>query len=332
MPRPRRELVSYESTPYYHCVSRCVRSAYLCGEDRATGVSYEHRRQWIEDRLIELSGIFSIDLASYAVMSNHYHVVLHIDTQRASNWTDAQVITRWHSLFKGHPFSQRAILGEVLGKAEQEVLDFLIAKWRSRLVDISWFMRVINEGIARLSNSEDDCTGRFWEGRFKSQALLDEKALLACMAYVDLNPVRAKMARTPENSSHTCVKKRIEKAKTVSQPNHPKQQVSTLMPFSGSSSLDKSSGLPFRLTDYLEVVDLTARLIRSDKRGFTPANMPPILQRLNIPADQWLQSCTKFESRFKSLVGSVEKIRAACEHFGQHWAHGYRACKHSFPS
>jgi len=102
MPRPRSTLVSLDATPYYHCTSRCVRRAFLCGEDSHSGHSFEHRRQWIEDRLLVLAGIFAIDIAAYAVMSNHYHVVLHVNQQQCLIWNDAEVIERWHRLFRGN--------------------------------------------------------------------------------------------------------------------------------------------------------------------------------------------------------------------------------------
>ena len=98
MPKPRKTLVSLEATPYYHCVSRCVRRAFLCGEDTLTGKNFEHRRQWIEDRLLELAGIFAIDIAAYAVMSNHYHVVLHINREQALSWSEFEVIEHWQRL------------------------------------------------------------------------------------------------------------------------------------------------------------------------------------------------------------------------------------------
>jgi len=169
MPKPRYAQVSLESTPYYHCVSRCVRRAFLCGRDPLSGNSYEHRRQWIEDKLLALAGIFSLDICAYAIMSTHYHVVFHVDQDKAENWTQAEVIQQWHQLFSGNLLSQRFLRNEKLGKAELIVLGKSVEEWRKRLMDISWFMRVLNESIARQANAEDGCTGRFWEGRFKSQ-------------------------------------------------------------------------------------------------------------------------------------------------------------------
>ncbi|PCI11522.1 MAG: transposase, partial [Thiotrichales bacterium] len=160
MPKPRKAQVSLASTPYYHCVSRCVRRAFLCGKDSASSRSFEHRRKWVEDRLHELAGIFAIDLCGYAVMSNHYHVILHIDQTLASEWTAQEVIEQWHQLFTGNLLSQRYQLGERLSAAESTALSECVEEWRARLMDISWFMRVLNEGIARQANAEDECSGR----------------------------------------------------------------------------------------------------------------------------------------------------------------------------
>ena len=325
MPKPRKSLVSLEATPYYHCVSRCVRRAFLCGEDTHTGKNFEHRRQWIEDRLLKLSTIFAIDIAAYAVMSNHYHVVLHINQHKATAWSERDVIEHWHKLFKGNLFSQKYLSGEPLHKAEKIVLDQVIEEWRSRLSSISWFMRCANEPIAREANKEDNVSGRFWEGRFKSQALLDEKALAACMAYVDLNPIRAKMAITPEQSEHTSVQRRIKQALHHRQPKD-------LYPFAGNPRKDMPEGIPFQLTDYLELVDWTGRILREDKRGAIPDHLPAILQRLNIDTRHWIYLSTSFESPFKNLVGTANNVRAACDELGKQWTHGIRQCEEIFSS
>jgi hypothetical protein len=130
-------------------------------------------------------------------MSNHYHIVIRVNSEKADRWTDLEVAERWTQLFSKPSLIQRYVGGENLSVGEQQQVSQLISRWRLRLTDLSWYMRCLNEPIARMANSEDDCTGRFWEGRFKSQALLDERAVLACMAYVDLNPIRAAMANTP---------------------------------------------------------------------------------------------------------------------------------------
>ncbi len=102
MPKPRKALVSLDATPYYHCVSRCVRRAFLCGIDDK-GVSFEHRRQWIEDKLLFLASVFAIDVCAFAILSNHTHGVLYVDQEFALSWLMDEVIERWHQVTKGNP-------------------------------------------------------------------------------------------------------------------------------------------------------------------------------------------------------------------------------------
>ena len=209
MTRPRSQIISLDRTPWYHCVSRCVRQAFLCGNDRYTGKNFDHRKPWILERLSFLTQIFAINISAYAVMSNHFHLVLHVDRARAANWSNDEVLRRWTRLYKGPLLIQRHLAGQVLSDAEQAQLDELANGIRENLISISRFMACLNEYIARRANREDKSKGRFWEGRFKSQALLDVAALLSCMAYVDLNPVRAGLANGLRDSNYTSVQDRI---------------------------------------------------------------------------------------------------------------------------
>ena len=191
MTKARKHQISLDATSYYHVISRCVRRAFLCGHDDLTGKSFEHRRGWIETDLEKLSQVFFIDIAAYAILHNHYHLVLHVDQLSAQKADMRDIIERWHSRFGGSEASQKYLDYEPLEPHEKDLLTVEVEKWRVRLYSISWLMRTLNETTARRANKEDDCTGRFWEGRFKSIALLDDQALLSCMAYVDLNPIRA---------------------------------------------------------------------------------------------------------------------------------------------
>ena len=83
MTRARKTFLSLNDTPYYHVVARCVRRAWLCGIDEYAGKDYSHRKAWIIERMRELSAVFAIDICAYAVMSNHYHLVVHVDRKRA---------------------------------------------------------------------------------------------------------------------------------------------------------------------------------------------------------------------------------------------------------
>ena len=247
----RKRQICLSNTKYYHCVSRCVRRAYLCGEDALTGKSYEHRRGWVEERLLFLAKVFCIDVCAYAVMSNHTHLVLYVDDKKANRLSDKAILLRWFKLSKMTPLGQKFLYGEPLSDGQKVFLNKEVAEYRTRLSSISWFMRMLNEYIARRANKEDECTGHFWEGRFKSQALLDESALLACMTYVDLNPVRAKAESTPEQSDYTSFKKRCQSAKESKQPK-------LLARFIGGMSKYKSKGIPFELKSYLRPVCSTS--------------------------------------------------------------------------
>ena len=308
MPQPRKSQISLIDTPYYHCVSRCVRQSYLCGTDKHSGQSYEHRRGWVEERLLFLSTVFAIDICAYAVMNNHTHVVLCVDKALADNWDNDEVLRRYHKLHRGTLLTQKFMNGDTLSQGELITFDETVETYRQRLYDISWFMRDLNEYIAREANKEDGCTGRFWEGRFKSQALLDESAVLACMAYVDLNPIRAKMEKTPETSKHTSIKKRIHAIKNQ-QP-----QPSVLKPFVGNPCENIPKGIPYSLKDYCELVDTTGRCIRDDKAGHINNTQSPILERLGLDSAQWLTLTTEFEKHFCYAAGAEQMMNAFKRH------------------
>ena len=317
MPQPRSSQISLSDTPYYHCVSRCVRRSFLCGVDHYSGQSYEHRRGWVEERLLFLSSIFAIDICAYAVMSNHVHVVLHVDVNQSQVWSDNDVVERWHRLHKGTLLTQMFARGATLSQGLLLTLDNTIAEYRRRLHDISWLMRDLNEYIAREANKEDDCTGRFWEGRFKSQALLDEAAVLACMAYVDLNPIRAKIAVTPETSQHTSIQTRLASIKNNTAP--------ALMPFVGNPREDMPKGLAFSLKDYCELVDTTGRIIRDDKAG--RIDHQPILQRLGLSDEQWFTLTTEFEKHFCYAAGTEMMMNNFKRHTGHQRIRGMGKAK-----
>ena len=302
MPQSRQSQISLIDTPYYHCVSRCVRQAYLCGQDQQTGRSYEHRREWVEQRLLFLGRVFAIDICAYAVMNNHVHVVLHIDKEEAESLTKHQVLERYHRLHKGTLLTHKYLSGKTLNPVERYTVESTINVYRQRLYDISWFMRELNEYIARQANKEDKCTGRFWEGRFKSQALLDEATILSCMVYVDLNPVRAKIEKTPETSKHTSIFQRVKAAQKHHQPG-------SLMPFTSHLKQDQPKGIAFSLKDYCELVDCTGRCIREDKAGYITQEQSPILDRLGLSDEQWLTLTQEFEKQFCYAAGAEQMMQ-----------------------
>ncbi len=380
----RSEIVPRDEIGIYHCVSRCVRKAFLCGIDMETGRDYEHRKDWIRERLEELASIFAIEVCGYAIMSNHLHLVLRVRPDLTRDWSAQEVAWRWKTLCPprdpqtGSPVEPvDCDLAMILNDQAR------VAVIRQRLGDLSWFMRFLSESIARRANREDQCTGRFWEGRFRSQALLDEAAVLACSIYVDLNPIRAAVAATPEESQYTSAYDRIRSlppeslevasnsgssvespmAEPVAAPlgnqvNRPDSWLCELtiqerpaesqnaISIADSEGAHADSGnaatsvsaapakprlaarasnqgfLPIEIEKYLALLDWTGRQLRSDKRGMIPEHLDPILQRLGVIKDNWVETVRHFGRRFKTAAGRVESLTALAARRNKLWLKG----------
>ncbi len=332
----RRRILDLERPGWVHCISRCVRRAFLCGGKRS------HRKQWVEQRLARMSRCFAADVAAFAALSNHMHVVVRMDPSRTKDWSAEEVSRRWHTLFprrydragmplEPDPEQIRMTAGNPVWVAER----------RHRLGDLSWYMRCLNEHIARRANREDDCTGRFWEGRFRSIPLLDQSALLACMVYVDLNPIRAGEADTPENSANTAVKQRIDARRSLTRmsasvpPAEARAATGTdlaggavdaptrswLAPMSACVSY-WAEGIPetapLSLDTYLQLVDSTGRLLRDDC-GSIPTDLADILTRLELDPERWGRTMQGWGQMSGGAVGSKAARRAEAERRGTSW-------------
>jgi REP element-mobilizing transposase RayT len=318
----RKALVSLNDTAYYHVVARCVRRAWLWGYDKYVGRDFSHRKAWVLERLTVLASMFAIDVCAYAILANHYHLVLHVDRDRAERWSLQEVVAQWCKLFVAPPVVARWLSGEA-DEAERIAAETIIERWRARLYDISWFMRCLNEHIARRANLEDNCKGRFWEGRFQSQALLDEAGLLTAMAYVDLNPVRAGIAETPEESEFTSIYTRIlelQAGPEATEAGDGEKRV-PLLAFQLPQDPSRKS-IPFDVRSYLELVDWTGRRIGEGKRGSIDKDLPPILLRLSIEVTGWLRVMQPHGNVFGRALGRVGRLRQHAQTLHQWWVRG----------
>ncbi len=241
-------------------------------------------------------------------MSNHYHLLVCIDVDTANSWSNNEIIERWGKIYR-IPLSVKQLHdGCDLNEHEQKGAIKLVEKWRQRLRDLSWYMRAFNEYIARRANKEDKCKGKFFEARFKCQALLDDQAILTCMAYVDLNPIRAGFASTPEKSPFTSIRQRIHESLHSDANTQPITLTGThsktpaLMPFRNSiKSLDT---IPFSFSNDLELVDWTARRVLKNKSGSMNPSLPPILARAGINPEHWLSHMLLNGYNFVTAAGN----------------------------
>jgi len=309
---PRHFFVPPTTPGTYHCVSRCVRRAFLCGEDALTGQSYEHRRGWLETRILELARVFAVAIHGYAVMSNHFHLVVETDPNEPMQWSDEEVATRWLALSTKAGDADQLLASRIAQLAENTPR---VAELRERLGSLSWFMKYLKEPIARRANREDGCKGCFWESRFASQALLDDPAIISSMVYVDLNPIRAGMAQTPEESAHTSVCARTDIAQHSDDTGNNK-------PMAPLASSIQSSLTVVTTTQYLELVDWTGRALHRAKRGVIHADAPPIIKRLGLQTTQWCLQVPATESHYARAIGQFETLLDAATEAGRQWLHG----------
>jgi REP element-mobilizing transposase RayT len=367
----RRDVLADGEIQVVHCINRCVRRAFLCGKDELTGKNYDHRRELIRNRLEFLAGVMGIEVLGYAIMSNHFHTILRSRHDVVAAWSDDQVALKWWLLCPvrknrdGSPaepteFELNQIRNDKKGLKEK----------RQRLSSISWFMRFLSERIAKEANKQDECSGRFWEGRFKAQVLLDDAAILACMQYVDLNPIRAGIAKTPEGSNFTSAQDRLRDLKTAcsavadsghSFPEAASEDQSVLSLADGSHRpaaernrfdanvehgtkagwlspvplepkrqavrarkterrASNKGFLPLGLGEYLALLDWTARQVRTDKRGAMPPHLEPIMERLGISAELWVECVVNFRKWFRSSVGRPKSMSAQADFRGHNRA------------
>jgi REP element-mobilizing transposase RayT len=309
MTQARSTLIPPGHAVYAHVVTRCVRRAWLFGKDRFSNRRFDHRCALVEGRVRLLAGIFGVGVYAFALMANHVHLVLAVLPDSIRQLPDEDIVERWLRLYPSRTekrIEQRR--AEILENPER------IMELRNRLGSLSWFMKCLNEPIARMANQEDNAKGHFWEARFHSQVLLNERALLAAMAYVDLNPIRAKIATNLIGSRNTSIRLRCKAVL-----GNPELGAQPLRPICGVAA---TAMPPITVAEYIDLVDDTGRKIRADKRGAIPAEEPRALEKLGLSADHWAHKVKGVGSGYWRVVGTVDDIQEKAAAMGQAFLRG----------
>lgn len=339
MPTPRKLIVDRDEPGFYHCVSRCVRQAFLLG-------SAVDRQEWMEQRIELLCSIYAIDDAAHSIMDNHVHALLRTAPQRIAEWSDEDVVQRWARLHSVSLFVKAGMPILLMAwrandRPDKRLPDEVVAKLvaqprfvreiRRRLSDISWFMRDLKEPMSRKANREDGVKGAFWEKRFSSYRVLDRAGVLTSMAYIDLNPLRAAIVKVLKDSKYTSVKQRIEavaaflrvKGLVETRPRASQVQLEQLFegplpkhgeatglaPLGGAGAGAQEPLLDMEPTAYIDFVEALARQQRGDKRGTLSSTVLDTLTRMQIDVEAWLAAVIREHgSWFGTAIGSPEAL------------------------
>jgi hypothetical protein len=245
-------------------------------------------KEWLQDRLEELADIFAVAVGGFSVLDNHLHLLVRLDPDVAQAWSDDEVVRRWGRLFPPRDKSRQP-MSVTENWVRWRLNDSLwVATARLRLQSLSWFMKCLKEPLSRLANRQDKTRGTFFEGRFKSIAICDEEALLATSVYIDLNPVAAQVATTPETNEYTSIKQRLdhvdaqdatarlgaakEGSVAGSRAAAGLEDSLWLCPIEDRRGLDSTrEGMVrgFSLGSYVQLVDYTGRLFRHGKASIS---------------------------------------------------------------
>jgi REP element-mobilizing transposase RayT len=353
---PRSKTFDPNRIGVYHCTQRCVRRAFLCGNDPATGKNYEHRRAWIRDQLEKLAGIFAFEFLTYSVLSNHLHTVVRNRPDLADAWSHEEVARRWWKLYP----QRRNPDGSPAEMTPQELKTMLadrkqVAEWRRRLKSISWLMKSLAEPIAKHSNAEDEVRGHFWQDRFRCRELTDEGALLACCIYADLNPLRAGLARSLETALYTSIYDRLRAQRARSSRGKDKslrgytqrhvdaQADGWLTPLHldpNKASPEPLSRTGRRLTDrgfldmtlekYCALAEWTWRNHRREKPTPLPEQLAELLRKNGIKPEEWEGATEHFDQWFGRCVGRLATLEKLAKRQNHKWLRGMARCRQVF--
>lgn len=315
----RNKIIDPSFPGFYHCVSRCVRRAFLCGKDKYSNKDYEYRREWVVRRMAFLLDFFAIELASYAIMHNHLHTVLRSRPDLVEELSDYEVAERWVCIFSSNmdfPNKQdRAKIDSIVSSKEY------VKKVRERLSSLSWFHRCLNEYVARRANFEDSCTGRFWEGRFKCQKLEGASSVIAASVYVDLNPIRAGIAEAPDDSDYTSIQDRIAAYRGHHRPSFIHQP--DLLPIS-----ELSDGILSEI-EYIELVDQAGRTIVDGKHRISD-KVCSVLERVKIKSEHIRKVALELGSSFSYFIGPKISMMSFAQRNGLSRVLGVRSAEAIF--
>lgn len=342
---PRNKLLSLRPVAVYHCWARCVRRAHLCGKDPVTGKDYSHRRQWILLREQQLAALCAIEIEFHAELANHLHLMLRTRPDVAKRWSRYEVARRWLTVAR----LAKCLCDHMRPPSDADIRRLAknkkrIVKLRKRLSNISWFMGTLLENVARRANAEEETTGKFWDGRFRCRECVGDEAVLLCGLYIDLNPIRAGEARSPETARFSSIYQRLKSRgmrwdsrqrpdgwlgrltwDSRMQAHAPERYKSR----TGYRASDMGL-LSITLEGYTQLLRWVARIVSRSKDTRIPRDLESLLDHLETEPAAWEATMEEMETGFCRAVGPPEALAELARQKGLRCMKGMSAARRIF--